>query len=188
MLGNEIVLGSNNNNFAKPGPGEPVLISGAAAGRVCQVCGPGGLGRARSDRYPSHRAPARTVRRRGRYMQEAVPVGQGAMAAILGLDADGVMRACEEAAAEFVPTLIVGHWGDKLHEYRDARALAQQLPNAKLLSARHILELRTQPARLWPQIAGFLARVQEEFSPSPAPRKLPGAARRTTGRRGRKDD
>ena len=29
------------------------------------------------------------VRRRGRYMQEAVPVGQGAMAAILGLDADG---------------------------------------------------------------------------------------------------
>ena len=30
----------------------------------------------------------RTVRRRGRYMQEAVPVGAGAMAAILGLDGD----------------------------------------------------------------------------------------------------
>jgi [acyl-carrier-protein] S-malonyltransferase len=42
----------------------------------------------------------RTVRRRGQYMQEAVPVGVGAMAAILGLDADGVARACEEAAAE----------------------------------------------------------------------------------------
>ena len=27
LLGNEIVLNSNNNNFAKPGPGEPVLIS-----------------------------------------------------------------------------------------------------------------------------------------------------------------
>jgi len=40
----------------------------------------------------------RTVRRRGRYMQEAVPVGEGAMAAILGLDADGVARACAEAA------------------------------------------------------------------------------------------
>ena len=38
------------------------------------------------------------VRRRGRYMQEAVPVGQGAMAAILGLDGDGVRLACEEAA------------------------------------------------------------------------------------------
>jgi [acyl-carrier-protein] S-malonyltransferase len=42
----------------------------------------------------------RTVRRRGRYMQEAVPVGVGAMAAILGLDAGGVARACEQASAE----------------------------------------------------------------------------------------
>ena len=40
----------------------------------------------------------RTVRRRGRYMQEAVPVGHGAMAAILGLDVAMVARACEEAA------------------------------------------------------------------------------------------
>jgi [acyl-carrier-protein] S-malonyltransferase len=40
----------------------------------------------------------RTVRRRGRYMQEAVPVGQGAMAAILGLDAELVAQACAEAA------------------------------------------------------------------------------------------
>ena len=42
----------------------------------------------------------RTVRRRGRYMQEAVPVGEGAMAAILGLDAGEVARACSEVAAE----------------------------------------------------------------------------------------
>jgi [acyl-carrier-protein] S-malonyltransferase len=40
----------------------------------------------------------RIVRRRGQYMQEAVPVGAGSMAAILGLDADAVARACEEAA------------------------------------------------------------------------------------------
>jgi [acyl-carrier-protein] S-malonyltransferase len=40
----------------------------------------------------------RIVRRRGQYMQEAVPVGQGAMAAILGLEADVVRQACEEAA------------------------------------------------------------------------------------------
>jgi [acyl-carrier-protein] S-malonyltransferase len=42
----------------------------------------------------------RTVRRRGRYMQEAVPVGEGAMAAILGLDAADVARACAETMAE----------------------------------------------------------------------------------------
>ena len=40
----------------------------------------------------------RIVRRRGRYMQEAVPVGTGAMSAILGLDAGTVAQACEEAA------------------------------------------------------------------------------------------
>ena len=38
----------------------------------------------------------RTVRRRGRYMQEALPSGEGAMAAILGLDGEAVTRACSE--------------------------------------------------------------------------------------------
>jgi len=40
----------------------------------------------------------RLVRRRGRYMQEAVAVGEGAMSAILGLDADAVARACDDAS------------------------------------------------------------------------------------------
>jgi [acyl-carrier-protein] S-malonyltransferase len=40
----------------------------------------------------------RLVRRRGRYMQEAVPVGVGAMAAILGLDLPAVQSVCEKAA------------------------------------------------------------------------------------------
>lgn len=38
------------------------------------------------------------VRLRAKAMQEAVPVGQGAMAAILGLDDDGVRAACAESA------------------------------------------------------------------------------------------
>ena len=40
----------------------------------------------------------RTVRRRGQYMQEAVPVGVGAMAAILGLELAAIEAACREAA------------------------------------------------------------------------------------------
>lgn len=40
----------------------------------------------------------RTVRNRGTYMQEAVPVGVGAMAAIIGLDVDAVIGGCNEAA------------------------------------------------------------------------------------------
>ena len=41
----------------------------------------------------------KTVRARGRYMQEAVPVGTGAMAAILGSDLETINAACAEAAA-----------------------------------------------------------------------------------------
>lgn len=40
----------------------------------------------------------RLVRRRGRYMQEAVPEGQGAMAAVLGLGRTEVEQACREAS------------------------------------------------------------------------------------------
>jgi len=41
---------------------------------------------------------ATTVRRRGEYMQEAVPVGEGAMAAILALDLPAVEQACRDSA------------------------------------------------------------------------------------------
>jgi len=40
-----------------------------------------------------------TVRLRGKFMQEAVPVGEGAMAAILGMEREDVEKLCEEVAA-----------------------------------------------------------------------------------------
>jgi [acyl-carrier-protein] S-malonyltransferase len=40
----------------------------------------------------------RTVRNRGKYMQEAVPVGVGAMAAVLGMDLEKVTAVCADAA------------------------------------------------------------------------------------------
>jgi [acyl-carrier-protein] S-malonyltransferase len=40
----------------------------------------------------------RTVRNRGKYMQEAVPVGVGAMAAILGMDLEKVTAVCSDAS------------------------------------------------------------------------------------------
>ena len=40
----------------------------------------------------------RTVRNRGKYMQEAVPVGIGTMAAILGMSAENVISVCADAA------------------------------------------------------------------------------------------
>jgi [acyl-carrier-protein] S-malonyltransferase len=41
----------------------------------------------------------RTVRKRGQYMQEAVPIGVGAMSAILGMELDQVIAVCHDAAA-----------------------------------------------------------------------------------------
>jgi len=86
----------------------------------------------------------RTVRRRGQYMQEAVPVGVGAMAAILGLDASGVTQACSETAAEMPgqvvspanlnapgQVVIAGH----------AAAVARAGERAKALGARRVIPL-----------------------------------------------
>jgi [acyl-carrier-protein] S-malonyltransferase len=42
----------------------------------------------------------KTVRSRGRFMQEAVPAGEGAMAAVLGLSSEEAAKACADAAAE----------------------------------------------------------------------------------------
>ncbi len=45
----------------------------------------------------------RTVRNRGRYMQEAVPEGEGAMAAILGLDAAIISEICAQVSYQLTP-------------------------------------------------------------------------------------
>ncbi|MFT4048135.1 MAG: alpha/beta hydrolase [Solimonas sp.] len=64
-----------------------------------------------------------------------------------------------------MPVLVIGHSGDKLHEHRDARALAAQLPDARLLMAKSILELRVRPKRLWPEIESFLKAVLQAPQP-----------------------
>jgi len=83
----------------------------------------------------------RTVRNRGRYMQEAVPVGTGAMAAVLGLDAALVAQACEEAAQGEVvsPANLNGGGQVVIAGARDAVARAGE--RAKALGARRVLPL-----------------------------------------------
>ena len=84
----------------------------------------------------------RIVRRRGRYMQEAVPVGTGAMSAILGLEADERRpRACEDAAqGEIVsPANMNGGGQVVIAGSRDAVARAGE--RAKALGARRVVPL-----------------------------------------------
>ncbi len=49
----------------------------------------------------------RTVRARGQFMQEAVPFGEGGMAAILGLDAEKIVDICQKISAEGGPVQAV---------------------------------------------------------------------------------
>ena len=67
----------------------PDWVAGHSLGEYSALVAAGAIGFADA---------VRTVRRRGQYMQEAVPVGVGAMAAILGLDLPAIEEACREAA------------------------------------------------------------------------------------------
>jgi [acyl-carrier-protein] S-malonyltransferase len=83
----------------------------------------------------------RIVRRRGRYMQEAVPVGVGAMAAIVGLEGDKVAQACREAEEGEVvsPANINGGGQVAISGAREAVARAGE--RAKALGARRVIPL-----------------------------------------------
>ena len=81
------------------------------------------------------------VRRRGRYMQEAVPVGEGAMAAILGLDAATVRRACDEAADGQIVSPANINSADQVVIAGATAAVQRAGARAKALGARRVLPL-----------------------------------------------
>jgi [acyl-carrier-protein] S-malonyltransferase len=91
---------------------EPAIVAGHSLGEYSALVAAGAL---------SFRDAVTAVRRRGEFMQEAVPVGTGAMAAILGVDLGVVEEMCRDAAgAEVVEVaninspgqiVIAGHRG-----------------------------------------------------------------------------
>jgi pimeloyl-ACP methyl ester carboxylesterase len=58
--------------------------------------------------------------------------------------------------AMLAPTLVIGHRRDPVHPLSDAGMLADEMPNALLLEANSLVELRLTPARLTGEIADFL--------------------------------
>ena len=75
---------------------EPHYVAGHSLGEYSALVAAGAL---------SLSEAVRLVRKRGQYMQQAVPVGQGAMAAILGLSTEQVSAICREAAGDEVLAL-----------------------------------------------------------------------------------
>jgi pimeloyl-ACP methyl ester carboxylesterase len=57
------------------------------------------------------------------------------------------------------PVLVLGHRADFIHPFSDAEALARQAPNARLVQANSIVELRLRERRLLTEIDAFLTEV-----------------------------
>jgi len=72
---------------------EPYLVAGHSLGEFSALVAAGGL--------PFEYA-VQAVRLRGRYMQEAVPPGKGAMAAIIGMDPQDVEKLCQDFSSKGV--------------------------------------------------------------------------------------
>lgn len=86
-----------------------------------------------------------------------------AIAAVLhGILVGPIAPEIEQRRAIAVPTLIIGHENDLIHPFSDAENLAKQIPNARLVEARSMFELRRKPERLTDEIARFLDKVFAE--------------------------
>jgi [acyl-carrier-protein] S-malonyltransferase len=87
------------------------------------------------------REAVRVLRSRGRYMQEAVPVGEGAMAAIIGLSAEAVSDACASVAGKGVVSPANFNGGDQVVISGSAEAVGAACEAAKAAGAKRALPL-----------------------------------------------
>jgi len=83
----------------------------------------------------------RLVRKRGQYMQEAVPVGKGAMAAVLGLEPALVVEACAEASDIGIVSPANMNSADQTVIAGEAEAVRAACENAKRKGAKRVLPL-----------------------------------------------
>lgn len=88
------------------------------------------------------RDAARVLRSRGRYMQEAVPVGEGAMAAVLGLTPAQVEEACRAAAVLGVVSPANYNGGGQVVISGAARAVAAACEAAQAAGAKKVIPLQ----------------------------------------------
>jgi len=110
----------------------PDYVAGHSLGEYSALVAAGGLTLAEA---------VVTVRHRGQYMQEAVPTGEGAMAAILGLPADKVEAACLQAAgSEMVAAANLNSPGQVVISGH-ATAVERAMEAAKAAGAKRALRL-----------------------------------------------
>lgn len=76
---------------------QPAFVAGHSLGEYSALVAAGAL---------TFEDAVKTVRARGQFMEEAVPAGQGAMAAVLGMDRDALHAVCEEITGQGHPVQL----------------------------------------------------------------------------------
>lgn len=116
------------------GGDEPAAVAGHSLGEYSALVAAGAL--TLHDALP-------LVRFRAQAMQEAVPVGAGAMAAILGLDAAAVVEGCAKAAGETGAVVSTANFNDpKQTVISGARAAVERAGEVlKAMGAKRVLPL-----------------------------------------------
>ena len=110
----------------------------------------------------------RLVRNRGRYMQDAVPVGIGAMAAILGLEEAAVIEACADAAQGEVVSPANLNGAKQIVIAGTAAAVARAGECAKARGARRVIPLKVSAPFHCALMAPAGERLEPELRSVPA--------------------
>jgi [acyl-carrier-protein] S-malonyltransferase len=111
---------------------QPVVMAGHSLGEYSALVCAGGL---------AFEDAVTLVADRGRFMQEAVPVGEGAMAAVLGLDDAVVEQACEQAVDGDVVQAVNFNSPGQVVIAGNTRAVERAVENAKQAGAKRALML-----------------------------------------------
>jgi [acyl-carrier-protein] S-malonyltransferase len=83
----------------------------------------------------------RTVRARGRYMQEAVPVGVGAMAAVMGAELSEIEKVCNDVRGEEVCSLANINAPNQIVIAGHATAIDRAIDALKEIGAKRVVKL-----------------------------------------------
>ena len=87
-----------------------------------------------------------------------------AAAVLHGMLVGPITPTYEQRHAIEAPVLVIGHKIDFIHPFTDADHLTRQLPHARLVEARSIVEMRTLPRRLTEHIVDFLEEVYAPYN------------------------
>jgi [acyl-carrier-protein] S-malonyltransferase len=110
----------------------PDFVAGHSLGEYSAVVAAGGI---------SFADAVRAVRNRGRYMQDAVPAGKGAMAAILKLPIDQIESICEQAAQGEVVSVANENSPDQTVIAGDKSAVERAGELARTAGAKRVVML-----------------------------------------------